>query len=116
MIGCKTKEKVTETKVDLQQQSWQFGKSLLQLNETITLFDIEISDSDTIPTPKKMLQRRVNVQQDDTTQNVYVLDFKKKVRSDEHKVSPPTNVLGVFFIGIISVILLLILVYKKFWS
>lgn len=78
MSGCKTKEKTVETKVDLQQHTWQYDKSQLKLDETITLFDILINDSDTIATPKKMIRRRANIQQEDTTQKIMYFTQNKK--------------------------------------
>lgn len=117
MSACKTKEKIVETSVDLQKQSWQYDKSLLQLDETITLFDIEINDSDTITTPKKMIQRRAKVQQEDTTHKQQLLDFNKNVRSGEHCFSSAKSVLDNVFIGAFIILLLLILgLYLKFWS
>ena len=116
MSGCKTKEKTVETKVNLQQHTWQYDKSQLKLDETITLFDILINDSDTIATPKKMIRRRANIQQEDTTQKIMYFAQNKKVRSGEHPISSSKSVLdNVLFIGAIGVLLLLILVlYLKF--
>lgn len=119
MSGCKTKEKTVETKVDLQQQKWQYDKSQLKLDETITLFDILINNSDTITTPKKMLRRRVNIQQEDTTQKLFFSAQNKKVRSGERPLSSSKSVLdNVLCIGAIVALLLLILgfLYLKFWS
>ena len=118
MSGCKTKEKTVETKVNLQQHTWQYDKSQLKLDETITLFDIEIDDSDTIATPKKMIRRRANIQQEDTTQKIMYFAQNKRVRSGERPISSPNLVLdNVFIIGAIGVLLLLILgLYLKFWS
>lgn len=118
MSGCKTKEKTVETKVNLQQHTWQYDKSQLKLDETITLFDILINDSDTIATPKKMIRRRANIQQVDTTQKIMYFAQNKKVRSGEHPISSSKSVLdNVLFIGAIGALLLLILVlYLKFWS
>lgn len=118
MSGCKTKEKTVETKVDLQQHTWQYDKSQLKLDETITLFDILINDSDTIATPKKMIRRRANIQQEDTTQKIMYFTQNKKVRSGERPISSPNLVLdNVLIIGAIGVLLLLILgLYLKFWS
>ena len=116
-IGCKTKEKTVETKVDLQQQKWQYDKSQLKLDETITLFDIMINDSDTITTPKKMLRRRANIQQEDSTSLIIFSAQNKKVRSGERPLSSTKSVLdNVLFIGAIVVLLLLILgfLYLKF--
>lgn len=119
MSGCKTKEKIVETKVNLQQQKWQYDKSQLKLDETITLFDILINDSDTITSPKKMLHRRVNIQQEDTANLIIFSTQNKKVRSGERPLSSTKSVLdNVLFIGAIVVLLLLILSfsYLKFWS
>ena len=116
MSGCKTKEKTVETKVNLQQHTWQYDKSQLKLDETITLFDILINDSDTIATPKKMIRRRANIQQEDTTQKIMYFAQNKKVRSGERPISSPNLVLdNVFIIGAIGILLLLILgLYLKF--
>ena len=89
LASCKSKEKITTGDIQSTSLSQQFKLRDIQLNETIFVYNIQVSDSDTIKTPMKAFIRSTHLQQQDTTINTVTQN--KKSQSVEHKARDELN-------------------------
>ena len=113
LTACRTKQhavSVSKQQLLLEQQNWLAN---LQLDETVTLFDLTVSDSDTIATPRRRLQRVAHIQQEDVKKRVLVA--KDSAQSVEQKSTSSRDDSHQSFYKVIAIVLvfsLLLLISK----
>lgn len=117
-LSCRTKQTVENVKIDALSAQFQKGGSRLLMNDVITWFDITVSDSDTTYTPKAMAKRCLSLEQEDSL-SISTFDSLRSSKVSRQVVNTtsrdviPNLKLGLFFIGILILLLLFIFFLLK---